>query len=257
MKAQTFSEYGKPIIKDYLGSLRLELDEKYLIDRLILEDGFWELHVTLYVQQMVKSGWTCIDVGANAGYIALQMAEKAGLSGKVLAFEPNPRVRDQLYRNISLNQGNIAPIETFTYGLGAEEGLYSLGEELGYGLGNASLSKAIDHSKKAGDIKVRTLDSFHFESVDFIKIDVEGMEYDVLRGSIETLMRCRPIVLFETLTRQAPEIHKKSEEFLKERGYLCYYLDVKKSALVQATYPHYPQEDTVAIPAEKIADIAC
>jgi FkbM family methyltransferase len=166
-------------------------------------------------------------------------------------------VRDKLYRNISLNQGKIAPIEIFTYGLGAEEALYSLSEDLGYGLGNASLSKAIEYSKETGDIKVRTLDSFCFESVDFIKIDVEGMEYDVLRGSTETLMRCRPIVLFETLTRQSPEIHKKSEEFLRERGYLCYYLDVKKSALVQATYPHYPQEDTIAIPSEKISDIAC
>jgi hypothetical protein len=56
----------------------------------------------------------------------------------------------------------------------------------------------------AGDVPLRTLDSFALDRVDLLKIDCEGTECDVLRGAIETLVRCRPVVAVE----QRPKLLK-------------------------------------------------
>ncbi len=240
-------------IKTYLRTLRLELDKEYLIDRIILEDGYWELHVILYLQRFIKPGWVCVDVGANAGYITLPMAERAGISGKVLAFEPNPNIKDKFLRNVKLNPDNIAPIELFPYGLGAEEGSFFLSEALGSGYGNAVVYEK--ENKGSKKIKVVTLDSLSLDRMDFIKIDVEGMELSVLQGALKTIERCRPIVLFETLTSLKPEKHKPCEDLLRSQDYICYALDLQRERLQEISYPNYPQEDTIAIPIEMVKDI--
>ncbi len=236
-------------VKKYLKTLRLELNPGFLIDRIILEHGYWELHVTLYVQLLIQPGWTCVDVGANAGYVTLPMAQKAGPSGKILAFEPNHRVQKKLLRNLELNPEGLAPIELLPFGLGDQPGSARLAEDLGHGLGNATLREA--QPEDNDPIEIRTLDSFELEKLHFLKVDVEGMELAVLKGASRSLERHRPYVLFETLTTISPETHKRCEDFLRERDYVCYNLDFKSESLVEVRYPNYPQEDTLALPAEK------
>jgi hypothetical protein len=63
----------------------------------------------------------------------------------------------------------------------------------------------------AGDLPLRTLDGFAFEQVDFLKIDAEGFESAVLRGALDTLARCRPLILLEEIDRNAKRYGEASE----------------------------------------------
>jgi FkbM family methyltransferase len=63
-------------------------------------DGYWELWVTMAMARRIKSGWVCVDVGANYGYFTTMMAGLVGSSGRVLAIEANEHVCKYLQRTI-------------------------------------------------------------------------------------------------------------------------------------------------------------
>lgn len=129
----------------------------------------------------------CLDIGANFGVMG-QALEANGFS--VVAFEPQPDVYNVLRKNISGTCYNL--------GLGDEPGTAHMpkiltGSKANYG------GQSIGSRNELGTIpvEVRTLDSFGFENVGFMKIDVEGFEEKVLRGGVETIARCRPIMYIE------------------------------------------------------------
>jgi FkbM family methyltransferase len=127
-----------------------------------------------------------LDIGANIGVMTRLFAERAG---HVHAFEPSPRALDLLRLNAPANC-TIHPIA-----IGEKNGSTHLAEV-----------EACDRSHIATNglrVPIRTIDSLDLDP-DFIKIDVEGYEPQVLRGSIETLKR-GPIVMFEALTPAAFE----------------------------------------------------
>lgn len=129
----------------------------------------------------------CLDIGANIGCISQALV----MSGfDVIAFEPQPEVYTLLAENADCISYNVA--------LGSEAGTammprvhYSEKNNIGgLGLGMQSIYGQYP-------VAVRTLDSFIFDNVGFIKIDVEGYELEVLKGAVETIARCRPILYIE------------------------------------------------------------
>jgi FkbM family methyltransferase len=133
-------------------------------------------------------GNTIFDVGAHAGFHSLFCGLLVGTAGRVFAFEPNPVSRDSLERQIRLNP--TLRVEVFPYALSDTVGLAYFDATQG----------SQSHITLTGKSKVemRTLDSLvpvTIPSPDVIKIDVEGEEEKVLRGSRKTLSKFRPIVL--------------------------------------------------------------
>ena len=98
------------ICNDYLGKFRLALDDRYAMDRRIMTHGVWEPHIVQYLRYFVRPGQTCLDIGANAGYHSILLADLVGPTGRVVAFEPNPVVLPKLRTNISLNPGIASTI---------------------------------------------------------------------------------------------------------------------------------------------------
>ena len=97
---------------------------------------------------------------------------------------------------------------------------------------------------------VTPLDSFFDETLDrldFMKIDVEGMEWDVLKGAEKLLRRFHPVVLFETFPfgGEGNNSTKLSTEFLTALGYRLYRADTQRP-LVATAYPHL-SSNTIAI----------
>lgn len=129
----------------------------------------------------------CLDIGANFGVMG-QALEYSGFS--CISFEPQPDVYNILSKNVRGVCHNI--------GLGDVAGVFKMPRVLmgsranygGMGIGFRSELGTID-------VSVRTLDSFEFSDVGFMKIDVEGFEENVLRGGVETINRCRPIMYIE------------------------------------------------------------
>lgn len=227
-------------------NLELEYDPDNYLDRFIYETGVWEPFVVGSLGAFVRPGDICVDVGANGGYLSLMMASFAGPEGRVLSFEPQHEMVEKLRRNCDLNPTLAASIEIFPCGLGNTPGTMFISPDKGIGLGNAALSStrtpATTHS-----VEVQKLDSFGLERVDCLKVDVEGMELAVLQGAEETITRCRPHLIVETLRTHPPERHKPIEDYLRSLGYRLYGLDLQAEEFVAIGYPHYPQDDTIAL----------
>ncbi len=144
---------------------------------------------------IVRAGSTTIDVGANRGVYSYAMS---AIAGQIEAFEPIPA----LARFAAWKLGRRARVHRIA--LSNREGRAALhipysenGEPL-HLLANLPGSHGA-RSIAQIEVELRTLDSFGFTNVGFIKIDVEGAEMDVIEGAAHTIARDRPNLLVELL----------------------------------------------------------
>lgn len=163
----------------------------------------------LRLAQLASRFRTAVDVGANRGEYTYQMAR---LFQTVWSFEPN-EVISQPIRSARLP--NVRLVDA---ALSSEEGegVLRLPIVNGQALpGWASLDPRIGESFQQTPVRIATLDSFALSDVDFIKIDVEGFELNVLRGGARTIETCRPACLVEVDKSNIESL----TEFFRERGY--------------------------------------
>jgi len=153
-----------------------------------------------YVDEFLpKSNDVILDVGASYGDTSIWYAKKFG--AKVYAFEPLEDIYKILLKNIELNKLDIK-----AYNIAVGNGKII----------SANINKNMLTIGNVKSIETRTLDSFNFDKVDFIKIDVEGFELFVLDGARETIGKFHPKIILETHTK---ELYEKSIEFLKDFNY--------------------------------------
>lgn len=144
------------------------------------------------------------DIGANIGVTALIMAEAVGKDGMVFAFEPQRIIYQMLMGNLALN--SIENVYAYWLALGTKPGsleLPPLDYTKPWNFGGLNLYGKSPEPQGIGGrgevVQVTTLDSFGFSDLQFAKIDVEGMEVDVLKGAAQTIARCRPLLQVEWL----------------------------------------------------------
>ena len=135
---------------------------------------------------LVTPGMHAVDVGANIGYYALIFSACVGADGKVTCFEPDPDNLRELLHNVELNA--LSHVNVLPVAVGREDTTLHLKRGL-----NATVRQA------GGDlaIAVKRLDGLELGRVDFIKIDVEGYECEVLRGATELIEKHRPSLFVE------------------------------------------------------------
>ncbi len=136
----------------------------------------------------VKQLRIAIDIGAHIGLWTYQMIHDFNC---VEAFEPMPEHRECWNENIKFN-ARMNP-----FALGADEKFVSVKTRTK----DSSGDTGVDPDGNGTVVQQRTLDSFNFNNVDFIKIDCEGYELFVCQGARETLIRCKPVIIVE----QKPE----------------------------------------------------
>jgi FkbM family methyltransferase len=165
----------------------------------VLLDGYWESWLTQFMARNAKPGAVAIDVGANFGYYSLLLADLVGPEGRLFAIEPNPDVAALLRRSIALN-GLSARTSVFEGAAGAIDGatvtLFVPEREPK----NAAI--VADSSEAAAGrhhrVPAMRLDSLVGDArVDFVKIDAEGAEEDVIEGMAGIFERCRPDMVLE------------------------------------------------------------
>ncbi|MBP9214998.1 MAG: FkbM family methyltransferase [Chitinophagaceae bacterium] len=136
----------------------------------------------------------CVDVGANEGKVLMLMHKVAPLA-KHIAFEPIPVLYNQLYKKYN----HIAQV--FEVALSNRKGISTFNCVLTNMAYSGLLKRPYDRVEEDTQIEVQTnlLDAYiaATSNIQLIKIDVEGGEMLVLQGAIQTLQRCKPIVLFE------------------------------------------------------------
>lgn len=153
-----------------------------------------------YFKRELKYGNVVIDVGGNIGIMGLFARNIIGTTGKVYAFEPNYEIRQNYLDNVALNKYNNVFVYPFALGEKKSKNKLHVIDETNSGMSTI----AVDENTTVYNtmqIDIVQLDSF-FESenikkVDFIKIDVEGYELEVLKGAVKTIEKYKPILLIE------------------------------------------------------------
>ena len=247
---------------NFLGSYTIKLDSAYPIDRHIMELGTWELHVVHLIHRFVKPGDVCVAVGANAGYHTLPMAGSVGPKGCVYAFEPNDITYTKLIENLELNPTLKERVSVVKMGLASEEGemkIFQSGAEPGNAYISNTFKEELWNMGTADDFircRVVRLDSYLKDSnrVGLIKVDVEGMEYSVLKGADGILKRDQPTIIYETLLDNfSHELILKTDAYLRSLEYEVLGIDPNTEKLVPVAYPNFGA-DTVAIHKLKLAN---
>ncbi len=130
---------------------------------------------------------TFVDIGANIGLFSVFLSSIAGVGSKIYSFEPNPKMRERLKKNIELN--SINNIEVFPYAVGAEQCELRLNFPSRWNSGEASLILQPRNESKSISVPVYPLFDVlpDNQKVDLIKIDIEGAEDRALIPYLEKL----------------------------------------------------------------------
>ncbi len=182
-----------------LGRYRMFVDTQDVgLSTFLLLDGYWEMWTTEAMLRFVRPGMTAVDIGANLGYFTMLMGDLVGPSGRVVAFEPNPRMAERARRSAHVN--GFAPYtQLHEVALSDYQGdtvMFVPPTEPK----NAHFSQS---SGRDGEIRVRVQRADAFDAIldaDFIKIDTEGAEDAVWRGMDGLLRRNRPLTVFMEFT---------------------------------------------------------
>jgi FkbM family methyltransferase len=153
----------------------------------------------LQVNLMCRPGSTVLDIGANVGDWTLSIALRVGANGRVLAFEPVPYLADAISKTSRINRQN--QVEVHNLALSNEDGSAEFSVEQGNSGGSRLGPMSGDFSSIT--VPTRRLDSLlaerpDIDRIDFIKIDVEGFELQVLEGARTTLARFHPALILES-----------------------------------------------------------
>jgi FkbM family methyltransferase len=233
---------GEPlasVVSSYLSSL--EFDRRGLLSREIAEDivpaevqGFvvysslndaavgkhvrddnYERDVTALFRASLRPGMSVVDIGANIGYFTLLAASLVGPQGRVLAIEPN-------HRNVRLLEAsrranNFRHVTIAQTAAGRETGLLVLNTSYSNGT-TSDLPADLAQFFSAEAVPAMRLDSLldRDTPVNFIKIDVEGAEFNALLGGEATIRRWRPLLVSEFSPSLMPGIsHISGEDYLR------------------------------------------
>ncbi len=147
-----------------------------------------------------KKGYTIIDVGGNIGQTAMMLGKSVGKNGTIISFEPFHKTHKHFKYNLSLNK-DINNIVLEHSGLGETISVSSMVEVCSTNSGGNRITNSQELDQTSVSVKITTLDEYILEKniskIDLIKIDVEGFEMKVLKGSLNTLKRNKPDLFIE------------------------------------------------------------
>jgi FkbM family methyltransferase len=174
----------------------------------------YEREVTAVFRAYLRAGLRVVDIGANIGYFTMLSARLVGPTGHVLAVEPNPRNARSIEASRRLNKFDNVTIAQVA--AGRETGLLILNTSHS----NGTTSPLPDDSARIFEAETvpcipldKLVDELH---IDFVKVDVEGAEYNALLGGETMIRRCRPFILSEFSPSMMPGISGISgEDYLR------------------------------------------
>lgn len=159
------------------------------IKGILINNSFWENHLLTLMKKCIVPGTIVLDIGAHIGTHTINLAKWLN-NGVVYAFEPQPKIFRELFYNLALN--DIKNVKLFKSAVGATNGKIELSPLIESNEGGTGC-----HGNSGIFADLITIDSLNLKNVSLIKIDVEGMEDDVLEGARETILRNKPIIFIE------------------------------------------------------------
>jgi len=181
-----------------------------------------------FLNNLIKPGSFCIDIGANLGYYSIPMGRLSGNNGKVFSVEPVPVFQKILYSN--LNRYNLQKtVEIIPFALGDSDDVeITMGTPIVDGLLHHGYTKIIEQKEngftEVYKVKMSTPAKIfnNLEKLDFIKCDVEGYETHIIPNFRELILKFKPVCQIEIVPRE-----NKIEliKFFDSLGYETKYLN--------------------------------
>lgn len=175
-----FGEIFTPSKPDFINSW---LDTFILMEQILIRDQY-------HAKSFIKKDSIVVDAGANIGLFSI-MASKLALEGKIYCYEPTPSTFQVLKKNCAPYKN----IFSFQNGLGNQEATKYILESDCDGANTIEDSGRTEYfNGTKSRVKIHTLDSYNLPKVDFIKIDIEGYERQMLTGAKETIKKFSPVI---------------------------------------------------------------
>ena len=195
-----------------------------------------ERYVVTKLLKIVKPGEVCWDIGANIGFYTCLLASQVTDAGAVVAFEPAARTCDYLHENVSLNEFTNVTVVNKGLGDNTEQcHLYYSEAALAEGTASLKYPNGRTASERA---TLDTIDNLTdtFPTPDFIKIDVEGYQLEVLRGGEHCLKTHAPLLMAELkdVGETNCDDFSEIEQYVTSLGYSLY--EIGKYALKRCTH---------------------
>jgi FkbM family methyltransferase len=201
------------------------------------------LHLLTLRREFFGDGVVAIDGGANIGVHTLEWAKHMHGWGRVIGVEAQERVFYALAGNVAINNCFNATVHHAA--LGAREGSLDIPRpdylqpasfgslELRQRPRNEFIGQAIDYTPGQGDtVRMITVDGLGLPRLDFLKLDIEGMEMEALQGALQSVARHKPQMLIETIKTDAAAVRS----LLEEGGYHHFQVGINLIA-IHATDP--------------------
>ena len=176
-----------------LGLVLYNENDEY-VGRSIAHYGDYQREETKLFSKYVKKGDSVLEIGANIGTHTLWFANRVGDEGRVLAFEPQRLIFQTLCANMALN--SKTNVDCKQMGAGSTQKITKvpvLDPEVENNFGGLSIK---DH-EEGEEVAIVPIDHINLSRCDFLKIDVEGMEPDVLMGGLHTIHNLQPVIYIE------------------------------------------------------------
>jgi FkbM family methyltransferase len=215
--------------------------------------GTAEPSATRVCQQVVRPGWTCVDVGAHRGYFTLLLASLSGDGGRVFSFEAHPENARTVARHVALNRlaGRVR-VENVAVSDGSAAELTLFHGRPGSSFEWNIIGRDVfgQPTEAALTVPARALDGYFpaGERIDFVKVDAEGAEAQILAGMGRIIRESRPIALVEFHTEEGWAGRRE----LVSAGYDLF--DVDAGEWVDAERPE-PVYQCLAVPRERAAEL--
>lgn len=203
----------------------------YLTTFVLYEQNDWFEDEIKFIRNYIKPGMKVIDIGANYGLYALNIAKIIGPTGKLWAFEPTNGTATCLKNSINENKfNNVDLIQAgLSNNIGEAKLFISRNSELN------SLTQTDSSGGECENIRLLTLDhcqqEYQWQDIDFVKLDAEGEEDNILIGGEHFLSLMSPLIMYEL--KHGSKLNLPLIEHFEKLGYKSYRLLPKLNILIE------------------------
>lgn len=227
----------------------LELDLSDWLQRLYYL-GFVEQNTFKIIKELLPVDGIFVDIGANIGIYSCIMANHVGIKGSVIAFEPMRENLEGLYNNIALNQ--LKNIEVNELALSNRQQGFNLYVPSAHQQGPTGCTQVWNPGDwiSVGVTDATTLDiAFQKERLDFMKIDTQGHELEILQGAKSTIERFQPVILCEVFEENRTKVF----DLMKSWNYAIF--KENHDGFLSTSLPSSGWVDVFLIPQDKVEKV--